>query len=55
MKEIQYTNPKENIERCKEPMHRVDLVIDGKVIGSTEIEYFSKPFPIYQTKIILIK
>lgn len=48
MEEIQYSNPQENIKRSEDPIHRVDLVIDGKVVGAAEIEYFSKPFPLYQ-------
>ncbi len=48
MEKIEYSNPQENIKRGEDPIHRVDLIVDGKIIGAAEIEYFSKPFPIYQ-------
>ena len=43
-----YQNPKNNLERDKEPIHTLELEINGKIIGTAEIEYFSKPFPFYQ-------
>lgn len=30
------------------PQHRFDLVIDGEKRGGAEVEYFSKPIPLYQ-------
>ena len=30
------------------PQHRFDFVVDGERIGAAEIDYFSKPLPLYQ-------
>lgn len=46
--EIKYISPKESIEQGESAQHRFDLLIDGEKIGSAEIDYFSKPLPLYQ-------
>jgi GNAT superfamily N-acetyltransferase len=48
MENIQYLSPKESMENGDEPQHHFDLIIDGEKIGSAEINYFSKPIPLYQ-------
>ncbi len=48
MEHIQYSSPKESIEHDEMPQHRFDLVVDGERIGAAEIDYFSKPLPLYQ-------
>ena len=30
------------------PQHRFDLIVNGEKIGAAEINYYSKPIPIYQ-------
>ncbi|HWP61472.1 MAG TPA: GNAT family N-acetyltransferase [Candidatus Paceibacterota bacterium] len=47
-KEIKYSSPKDAAEAGEAPQHRFDLLIDGEKIGSAEIDYFSKPLPLYQ-------
>lgn len=46
--EIKYSSPEESIEQGEEPQHRFDLMIDGKKIGAAEMNYYSKPLPLYQ-------
>ncbi len=36
------------MEGGEEPQHRFDLMVDGEKIGAAEINYFSKPIPLYQ-------
>ncbi len=45
---IDYTSPKESIEKGEPPQHRFDLIVNGEIIGAAEINYFSKPLPLYQ-------
>lgn len=44
---IEYKSPK-SAEAGEMPQHRFDLSIEGKVIGAAEMDYFSKPLPLYQ-------
>lgn len=46
--QIQYLSPKEALGRGESPQHRLDLFVDGEKIGSAEIDYFSRPLPLYQ-------
>lgn len=48
MEKVQYSSPKESIEQDEMPQHRFDLIVDGERIGAAEINYFSKPLPLYQ-------
>lgn len=48
MESINYLSPEEVLEKGEIPQHHFDLIIDGKKIGSAEIDYFSKPLPLYQ-------
>lgn len=48
MEKAQYLSPKEAMENDERPQHHFDLVVDGVKIGSAEIDYFSKPLPLYQ-------
>ncbi len=45
---VEYKSPKEVIEEDDEPQHHFDLVANGEKIGGAEIDYFSKPLPLYQ-------
>lgn len=45
---IKYSSPEEAAEAGEEPQHRFDLVVGGKKIGAAEINYYSKPLPLYQ-------
>ena len=45
---IRYSNPIESKELGEMEQHRFDLMIDGEVVGAAEIDYFSKPIPLYQ-------
>lgn len=55
MGEIKYVNPVESEKQGEwPPMHRLDLEIDGQKIGGAEIEYFSKPIPLYQVSELYI-
>ena len=46
--EIKYSSPKESREQGEAPQHRFDVLVDGKKIGAAEVDYFSKPVPLYQ-------
>ncbi len=48
MEKIEYFSPKENIEREDFYGQSFELIIDGKKIGAAEINYHSKPLPLYQ-------
>ncbi|SRR3989339_333678 len=43
-----YKNPRKNIEQGEDPLHTIDLMFDGKIIGRAELTYYSKPYPLYQ-------
>lgn len=46
MESFNHISPIENI---KDPyMHKMELLVDGERVGEADVEYFSKPFPIYQ-------
>ncbi len=45
---INYVDPKKDLEEEGLGQHRFDLTIDGEKIGGVEINYFSKPLPLYQ-------
>jgi GNAT superfamily N-acetyltransferase len=47
MEGINYRSPKESSEE-ELKQHRFELVIDNKKIGSAELDYFSRPIPLYQ-------
>ncbi len=36
------------MEMGEEPQHRFELIVDGEIIGAAEVNYFSKPIPLYQ-------
>ncbi len=46
--EINYSTPGESIAEGEVPQHRFDLVIDGEKVGAAELDYFSRPLPLYQ-------
>lgn len=46
MESFKHTSPAENIENPH--VHKMELFIDGESVGSAGVEYFSKPFPLYQ-------
>lgn len=46
--EIKYSSPRETFEREGVGQHRFDLIVDGKKVGGAEVDYFSKPLPLYQ-------
>jgi GNAT superfamily N-acetyltransferase len=46
--EFIYTDPEKNYNERNEGIHTIDLVLDGEVIGSAELTYYSKPIPLYQ-------
>lgn len=48
MENLRYSAPKEALEQDELPQHRFDLMADGERIGAAEIDYFSKPLPLYQ-------
>ncbi len=48
MPEIIYQNPAQNIEQGGESRHTIEVREGDEVIGSAEIDYFSKPIPVYQ-------
>lgn len=48
MNEIKYISPPESITQGELPQHRLELIVEGEKIGGAEIEYFSKPIPLYQ-------
>ena len=48
MESIDYISPEDAIENHEPPQHRFDLIVDGEKIGSAEIDYVSKPLPMYQ-------
>ena len=54
MEGIRYSSPKESIEDGEMPQHRFDLVVDGERIGAAEIDYVSKPLPMYQVTDIYV-
>lgn len=45
---INYVDPKKDLEEEGLGQHRLDLIIDGIKTGGAEINYFSKPLPLYQ-------
>ncbi len=48
MERIHYRSPVESIGADEMPQHRFDLFVDNVCIGAAEINYFSKPLPLYQ-------
>lgn len=48
MNEIKYFNPKEVMEQGDPPQHHFDLFVSGEKVGTAELDYYSKPLPIYQ-------
>lgn len=54
MEQIRYTSPKESREQDELPQHRFDLVVDGERIGAAEIDYYSKPLPLYQVSDVYV-
>ena len=45
---IKYLSPKEAEDLGESPQHHFDLFVNEKKVGSAEIDYFSKPLPLYQ-------
>ena len=45
---IEYRGPKETFAEDESGQHKIEVKIDGEVIGGAEIDYYSKPFPLYQ-------
>lgn len=54
MESIKYSSPKEKLENNEDPQHRFDLILDGEIIGSAEIDYYSKPLPMYQVTLMYV-
>ncbi len=48
MPELFYHNPAQNIERGENAKHTIEVRDGDELIGGAEIEYFSKPLPVYQ-------
>jgi ribosomal protein S18 acetylase RimI-like enzyme len=48
LEKIQYSSPEDSKEEGEKPQHRFDLIIDGQKIGAAEIDYYSRPLPLYQ-------
>ncbi len=48
MESVKYSSPQEAVENDEAPQHRFDLIVDGEKIGAVEIDYYSKPLPLYQ-------
>lgn len=46
--EVEYSSPLDSLEEGVLPQHRFDLIKNGEKIGGAEIDYFSKPLPLYQ-------
>jgi GNAT superfamily N-acetyltransferase len=46
--DIRYTSPSEIDPEVEKPQHKLELRLDGEVIGGAEIDYYSKPLPFYQ-------
>lgn len=46
METFNHISPVDNIENpyC----HKMELIIDGERVGEADVEYYSKPFPLYQ-------
>lgn len=55
MEGIRKVTPKESLESGEPPQHRLDLYVGGVVVGSAEIEYFSKPLPYYQLSSLYVE
>jgi GNAT superfamily N-acetyltransferase len=49
--ELEYKKPIENSER----VHRIEMTLEGRVIGYANLEYRNDPFPFYYLKLIFIK
>ncbi len=48
-KKIVYKTPAQTMEEeDRSPQHTFDLIVDGEKIGGAEVDYFSKPIPLYQ-------
>jgi GNAT superfamily N-acetyltransferase len=54
MEGIEYSSPRKSIENGEMPQHRFDLIINGETIGAAEIDYVSKPLPMYQVTDIYV-
>jgi len=53
MEHFEYTKPEDNYD---EPSaHRIELIIDDRVVGEALLEYSSKPFPLYQVSTLQIE
>jgi GNAT superfamily N-acetyltransferase len=46
--EVVYTNAQENFEQEGTGQHHFSVFVDGKKVGAAEINYYSKPLPLYQ-------
>ncbi|MCC2631300.1 MAG: Acetyltransferase domain [Candidatus Paceibacter sp.] len=46
MESFNHISPIDNIE---DPYsHKMELIVDGEKVGEADVEYFSRPFPLYQ-------
>ena len=48
---FEYKKPPEN----QEHVHKIEMVIDGDVIGHADLEYRNDPFPFYYVSLVFIK
>jgi GNAT superfamily N-acetyltransferase len=48
VEKIRYQSPKEAIEQDEFPEHSFDLIVDGRKIGAADLDYFSRPIPMYR-------
>jgi len=45
---VTYSSPHESAADGEVPQHRFDILIDGKCVGAAEVDYYSRPIPLYQ-------
>lgn len=45
---VAYTNSRENFEQEGSGQHHFSVFVEGVKVGAAEINYFSKPLPLYQ-------
>lgn len=54
MEKIQYFSPEANKERDEYLGHSFEVISNGKKIGAAEVNYYSKPIPLYQVSDLYI-
>lgn len=48
MESLRYSSPKQSSEQGEDPQHRFEVMVEGEKVGAAEIDYYSKPLPLYQ-------